>query len=330
MSKGIDWESQIGRRLRLRDLYAFFTVARCGSMAKAAVQLGVSQPAISKVVGDLEHALGVRLLDRNRRGVEVTIYGQALLKRGLVAFDELKQSVRDITFLADSSQGEVRIECPETVTSTFLPLLVERFSEKYPRVKLCVDSIVSPTLGLPALRDRKYDLILGWLPLPLPDSFCADDLNVEAVFDDRLIVASGKHNRWARRRRVDLAELVSEPWIMQASDTWNHARLANAFQVRGLEVPNSNLVTLSVPLRIHFLANGPFISAISQSVAHYYSLSELAIDLPSWEFPVSIITMKNRTLSPVVERFMACAREVTKSFSKSSKRGVHALTTNVR
>jgi DNA-binding transcriptional LysR family regulator len=85
MSKGIDWEAQIGRRLRLRDLHAFFTVVHCGSMAKAAVQLGVSQPAVSKVVADLEHALGVRLLDRNRRGVEPTIYGQALLKRGLVA-----------------------------------------------------------------------------------------------------------------------------------------------------------------------------------------------------------------------------------------------------
>src|SRR5882757_5462976 len=107
MSKGIDWEAAIGRRLRLRDLHAFFTVVQCGSMAKAAVQLGVSQPAVSKVVADLEHALGVRLLDRNRRGVEPTIYGQALLKRGLVAFDELKQSVRDIEFLADSTQGEV-------------------------------------------------------------------------------------------------------------------------------------------------------------------------------------------------------------------------------
>src|SRR5258708_20428481 len=91
----IDWDAQIGRRLRLRDLHAFFTVVQHGSMAKAAVQLGVSQPAISKVIADLEHALGVRLLDRTRRGVEPTIYGQALLKRGLVAFDELTQSIKD-------------------------------------------------------------------------------------------------------------------------------------------------------------------------------------------------------------------------------------------
>ena len=105
MANRIDWETQIGRRLRLRDLHALFTVVQCGSMAKAAGQLGVSQPAVSKVVGDLEYALGVRLLDRTRRGVEPTIYGRALLKRGLVAFDELKQSIRDIEFLAEFEAG---------------------------------------------------------------------------------------------------------------------------------------------------------------------------------------------------------------------------------
>jgi DNA-binding transcriptional LysR family regulator len=283
------------------------------------VQLGVSQPAISKVVADLEYVLGVRLLDRNRRGVDPTIYGQALLKRGLVAFDELKQSVRDIEFLADSAQGEVRIECPESVASTILPLIVQRFSEKYPRVALHVDSIVSPTLGLPALRDRRYDLILGWLPRPLPEDFCAEDLNVESLLEDRLIIAAGSQNRWARRRRVDLAELVHEPWIMQAPDTWNYGRLAKAFQARGLDIPKSALVTLSIPLRIHFLANGPFISAIARSLAQHNSLSELAIDLPTWEFPVSIVTLRNRTLSPVVERFIERARESAKSIATRSR-----------
>ena len=312
MAKGIDWETQIGRRLRLRDLHAFFTVVHCGSMAGAAAQLGVSQPAISKVVADLEYALGVRLLDRSRRGVEPTIYGQALLKRGQVAFDELKQSVRDIEFLADSAQGEVRIQCPDSIAATILPQLIERFSKNYPRVALHVDCIFSPTLGLPALRDRKYDLILGWLPRPLPDDFCADDLNVESVFDDRLIIAAGRHNPLARRRRIDLAELVHEPWIMQAPNSWNHARLARAFQARELDMPKSSLVTLSIHLRIHFLANGPFISGIAKSLAHRNSLSVLAVDLPDWEFPVSIVTLKNRTLSPVVERFIECAREERK------------------
>lgn len=318
MPNRIDWETQIGRRLRLRDLHALFTVVQCGSMAKAAGQLGVSQPAVSKVVADLEHALGVRLLDRTRRGVEPTIYGQALLKRGLVVFDELKQSVRDIEFLADSKQGEVRIECPESVASTFLPRFIERFSRIYPRVSLHVDNIVSPTQGLPTLRERKSDLILGWLPRPLPGDFRADDLTVEALLDDRLVIAAGRHHRWARRRRIDLAELAGEPWIMQAPSTWNYARLAEAFRSRGLAAPKASLVSLSPALRIYFLANGPFISAIARSQVRRNGLSELAVELPLWPFPFSVVTLNNRTLSPVVEHFMEACRTAAKSIAVSA------------
>ena len=87
MAKEIDWEGRIGRRLRLRDLHIFFTAVQRGSMAKAAQTLGVTQPAVSKVIADLEHTLGVRLLDRGARGVEPTNYGRALLSRANAAFD---------------------------------------------------------------------------------------------------------------------------------------------------------------------------------------------------------------------------------------------------
>src|SRR6516225_5991167 len=121
MSDGINWDVQIGRRLRLKDLHAFLMIVQRGSMARAAEQLSVSQPAISKIVADLEHALGVRLLDRGRRGVEPTIYGRALLKRALTAFDELKQGVRDIESLADPQGGELTIGCADSIAATLLP-----------------------------------------------------------------------------------------------------------------------------------------------------------------------------------------------------------------
>src|ERR1700730_10179877 len=111
MVKVVDWESRIGRRLRLRDLHIFFAVADCGSMAKAGTRLRVTQPAISKAIGDLEAAVGVRLVDRSPRGVEPTAYGYALLKCGVAVFDELRQGIRSIEALADPTAGEVRIGC---------------------------------------------------------------------------------------------------------------------------------------------------------------------------------------------------------------------------
>ena len=123
MLRKIDWESRIGRRLRLRDLHVFSTVVQRGSMAKAAQHLGVSQPAVSEVIADLEHALGVRLLDRSAQGIEPTVYGGALLKRSVAVFDELKQSIRDIEFLSDATTGEVRIGFMEAPLSRSCLLL---------------------------------------------------------------------------------------------------------------------------------------------------------------------------------------------------------------
>src|SRR5437879_291058 len=107
MERKIDWASQVGHRFKIRDLHVFLTVVQHGSMAKAATQLRVSHPTVSEVIADLEHTFGVRLLDRGPHGVTPTVYGAALLKRCVAAFDELKQSGRDIEFLADATSGEL-------------------------------------------------------------------------------------------------------------------------------------------------------------------------------------------------------------------------------
>ena len=106
-------EERIGLTLQFRDLQVFFAVVQTGSMAKAAKRLGVTQPAVSDVVGALEQMFAARLFDRTPKGVELTPYGDALRARGRAAFDELKQGVRDIAFLSKPSKGELRIGCPD-------------------------------------------------------------------------------------------------------------------------------------------------------------------------------------------------------------------------
>jgi len=317
MFKKIDWESQIGRRLRLRDLHVFFTVTQRGSMAKAAVELGVSQPAVSEVIADLEHALGVRLLDRSPRGVEPTMYGEALFKRSIAVFDELKQSVRDIEHLADPTSGEIKVACPRAVAFTIIPHVVERFREKYPRVILHLDEVApaSEVRNFPELRERKYDLVLARRSSLEPEADRAGDLNIDLLFDDRMVICVGPQSKWARRRKIDLAELVDEPWIMQAPYSWNYQCLAEAFRARGLDLPQASLVTLSMPVVTHFLAKGHSIAAVPGSVARLNALNVLPVDLPVRPWPVTIVTLKNRTLSPAVERFIACAHEVAKSMA---------------
>ena len=97
----MQWTDRIGRRLKLRDLHILMAVAQSGSMVRAAQILAISQPVVSKAIADLEHAVGVRLLDRGPHGVEPTMYGRALLDSGVAVFDDLRRGVKQIEFLAD-------------------------------------------------------------------------------------------------------------------------------------------------------------------------------------------------------------------------------------
>src|SRR5262245_21853417 len=92
---------RIERRLKLYDLRVLMCVVEAGSMSKAAEVLAKSQPAVSRMVADLEHSLGVRLLDRGPKGIVPTSYGLALIRRSVVVFDELRLGVKDLEFLAD-------------------------------------------------------------------------------------------------------------------------------------------------------------------------------------------------------------------------------------
>jgi DNA-binding transcriptional LysR family regulator len=317
----IDWESQIGRRLRLRDLHVFSVVVQCGSMAKAARQLGVSQPAVSEVIVDLEHALGVRLLDRSARGIEPTIYGDALLKRSIAVFDELKQSVRDIEHLSDPTVGELRIGCTESLATTILPQAISRFSRQYPRVAVHFDDVSAHAVEAPGpgLRERKYDCVLQRIVTPLPDAPYTDDLQAEVLFDDELVIAAGSNTRWARRRRIDLAELIDEPWILPPPGTWYHAFVSQLFVARGLGVPTASLVTHSIALRTRALSEAPYITTFASSImrlnAARYALTTLPVEFPTQRLPAGILTLKDRTLSPVVDRFLAIARIIAKPFA---------------
>ena len=318
MATKIDWESQIGRRLRFRDLHVLSIVVQRGSMAKAAAQLGVTQPSVSEVIADLEHALGVRLLDRSPQGIEPTIYARALLKRSLVAFDELKQGIRDIEFLANPAVGELRIGCPESVSSSALPAIVQQLSERYPRIVPDVETGSTDAM-IRNLLDRGLDLVVARGRPTLADASVLDQLNVEVLFQDEPVVAAGTQSPWTRRRKIDLAELANERWILATPGTWNHTVVADAFRARGLDLPKVGVKTLSMHLRANLLATGPFITVVPYSVLRLYgnrfSLKVLPVDLPVRPWPVTIVTLKNRTLSPVVERFIDCAREVAKSFA---------------
>ena len=316
MAKRIPWDEQIGRRLKLRDLFVFLTVAEYGSMGRAAAKLGVSTPSISEVIAGLEHAVGAQLFDRSPKGVVTSPYGDALRLRTLAAFDELRQGIRDIEFLDDPYAGELTIGCPESITAGFLLPILQRLTSDYPDVHYHIRQVQQPTVEFPELLERKVDLVLArWGNDPGKDAIDSN-LKVEILFNDPFSLVVSQKSKWARRRKVDLAELVDESFIAPSVDAWGGALLVDAFKRRGLPPPAFVISTLSIPLRNELVASGGLITLLPASVVRTfrdrYSLKVLPIELPAHRSPVGIVMLQNRTLSPVVNLFIQCARETAK------------------
>ena len=313
----MQWADRIGRRLKLRDLHVLFAVMQSGSMAKAARHLAVSQPVVSAAIAGLEQTLGVRLLDRSRRGVEPTIYGRALLNHGLAAFDALRQGVKEIEFLADPTAGELRIGCPEWIAAGLLPVITDRLLQRHPRLVFYVEQTITATPEFRELRERRLDLVLGRIAAP----FMEDDLHAEILYQEQLRVIAGVRSAWARRRKIELAELVDEPWLLTPPNQLPGSLVAEAFRSSGLKMPQPKIVSFSLHLRNRLLATGRYLSVVPASLLHFGDLPSplkvLPVDLAIEPRPVAIVTLKDRTLGPVAKLFIDCAREITKRLANA-------------
>jgi DNA-binding transcriptional LysR family regulator len=202
----MDWSDRIGRRIRLRDLHVLLAVAEAGSMAKASKKLAISHPVVSKTISDLEQTLGVKLFDRTSQGVELTAYGHAMLKCGVNVFDDMRQGLKQIEFLTDPTSGDLAVGCPEIMNAGIMPAISERLLRQHPGVHLRVVHADIALLQFNLLRERKVELLIG----RMPDPFVEDDLVSEPLLQEPFVAVAGASSQWARRRRVELADLIGE------------------------------------------------------------------------------------------------------------------------
>ena len=289
------------------------TVVQAGGLGKAAGQLGISQPAVSKSLAALENTLGVRLLERSRQGTTPTPYAVALIKRSAAIFDELRQGFQDIEFLADPSVGEVRIGATEPLSVAVIAPAINQLYRKLPRIRFRV-TVGDPAALFRGLLDRHFEVVLGTIA-PVPDQF-----DVATLFEDSLVVATGTENPLARRRKLALSDLLNEPWATFPFDSRFGSLVENVFLVRGLNPPEPTVTSLSPYLLNELRVTGHFVSIVpgfSLRLPHKHrAITALPISLPETRMPVGIVTLKNRMLSPRVKLFLDQVRLVVKPLAK--------------
>jgi DNA-binding transcriptional LysR family regulator len=306
---------RIGRRMKLHDLHVLMAVVQAGSMNKAAALLNTGQSAISRSIAELEHAVGVRLVDRGPRGVEPTKYGRALLHGGAAVFDDLRQAVRNIEFLADPAAGEVGIGCTPLLATSFGSAVIDRLSQRYPRMVVHLVTGYVETLHR-ELSGRNVDLLIARRFGPIAD----ERLGFEFLFDDSSVVAAGARSPWVRRRRIEFAELLEEPWVLPPPGSEIASIAMEAFRSNGVDSPRTTVVTDSPHARMSLLTTGRFITIIPASALKFPAvrgeIRVLPVRLPTARVPTGIVVLKARALSPVAKLFIDCAREVAKTPAK--------------
>ena len=165
-------------------MHILLAIAERGSLIKAAHDLAVSPPVISKAITDLEAAVGARLFDRDRHGAVPTTFGRALINRSVAALDELRQGVKELEFLADPTTGEVMIGGLAAMMGGLLPKVVAELRLAHPRLTFNVTQVLTSPGVYDNLRNRTFDLIIGRLPAqPLDADLVSEKIVRRARFN---------------------------------------------------------------------------------------------------------------------------------------------------
>jgi DNA-binding transcriptional LysR family regulator len=224
--------------------------------------------------------------------------------------------VKDIEFLADPTAGEVRIATPIATAAGFLAGVMDRLARRHPRV---VCHLITGELAMinRALEEREVDALITGIPTPP-----ADHLQAEVLYTSSRFVVASTENPWSRRRRVTLADLMNEPWTLPPRDSAPGAAIADYFRTAGLDVPRAAVITYTDIARLALVAKGRFLTIAVRSLftSLHTAIKALPIELAGAHPRVGIVTLKNRTLTPVAQLFLDCAREVAKPMSMPRRR----------
>ena len=183
---------------------------------------------------------------------------------------------------------------------------------------MAFDVVTGPVLTIYRdLTERRVELVIT----RIVEFANRDNMVVENLFDDDIVAVAAMQNPWTRRRRIELAELVNEPWTLPSHDTGIGAFAIDAFRARGLKPPRTAVVTYSMHLRNRLLSTGRFVTILPTYAVTLAgkpaSVKILPVDLGNARGTLAIFTLKNRTLSPLAELFIKIARAVAKSLPKA-------------
>ena len=303
--------------MELRDIEYFAVIAEHGHLGRAADALGLSQPALSKSLRRLEHALDVKLVKRTPKGVELTAEGSVLLLRVRELRLSLQGVAREIADMSQGRVGHLRIGVSVAISEQFLSVAFATLLKDAPRTKLIV-SVSDNDLMVPALCNGELDLIIHYLPVTPPEGVVCEHL-----YDSEYVVCASAKHRLAGRKQVTLAELAQERWALNELTLPAQQRLLEKFRDSGFPPPRVAFQSRSAALRLRTVGSSDLLTIVSRDCIEQATSASTVITLPvnelAWLRPVGVIFRRETYLPPVGRRFIEIIKAMAKDMAVPRK-----------
>jgi DNA-binding transcriptional LysR family regulator len=310
-----DWH--LRARLKARQLALLVAIADHRSLRRAAQEIAVTQPAATRMLADLEDALGVPLFDRFAWGMQSTPYGDTLIRYARGMLTDLSEARDEIAALASGAKGKLRVGSVTGAVPRLLAPALRAVREGRPGLKVFVLVNTSDVLAA-ALRQGTLDVAIGQLPADVD----AAEFAVEPLRDEPLCLVARAGHPLARAKSIDAASLAGVTWILHPPDSGMRADV-NALLARArLTLPGDLIETVSIVATLALLQGSDAVSVLPVDLADYYReyalLARLNLRLPAGGSTTELLTRRNRRLAPAAQDFVAALRLVATSAKSPS------------
>lgn len=308
--------AQIDRILRsnikLRHLQLVIALDQFRHLGRTAEFLSVSQPAVSRMLAEVESMLGLTLFDRSTRGTEPTSSGVSVIRFARSVLAEYERTRDEIAAEASGAAGRSRVGAMVVATPVLLATAVKLLKERSAQATVLVEE-GDLTHLLPKLRLGELDLFVG----RLEPGYAAPDLATEPLYNEPMAVVVTPGHALARKTRPGWADLAAMPCVMPPPWASLRVKLEQTFFRYGLNPPSDIVETSSFLALTTFVQQRGAAGFMARSVALHFQKAGLIkvlpikvpIDLP----PVGLITVRGRRLTPSSEQMMACLRVAAQS-----------------
>ena len=301
-----DWFLRV--RLKFRHLQLFVALDDHRNLHRAAARLGMSQPAASKLLGDLEHLLGVSLFERHSRGVTPNWYGESLIRHARGMLTSLAQASDEINALKEGNAGTVSIGTVLAPAVTLLASAVERVHRDSPHLEVNIDVGVSRNL-VPRLRDGEFDFAIARIPSGMP----AGDFVFEEIGEEALCFVCRAGHPLAKDA-FDLIPMLGYPWVLQPPGALMRQRVEHLFLHHKVAPPQRIINTPDIYMALAMVYKSDSITVTTREVADLLCTQPRFAILPSTDAlsvqPFGLISLRERRMSPGAAKLMSTLHQM--------------------